>query len=598
LIEGKEQTKWRDMVLRADNGEDIRVQEECQHSQDLSSDTTTKPVWLPQPGEELCKLNGHWRILQHAVGHRWTTDDCVTAYYAVQTALEVFTNKKKSRKKLRYLDLGTGNGSVLQMTLRALLQEEFQVMAKGIEARSEAVELARRSLAFNVGPDFPVEIIHGDFRDAVQSNSEFYDYDLVTGTPPYFRVDFNVRPGGVVTSAIIREGGMPTARQSAPARCEFRGGIEAYCIAAARILAANTGRFIVCENYLNHQRVLHAAMSAKLQVLHVAKVHGKQGKQPLFCIYTMRKPAESEAQNEESRSLREETLVVRDIKGNWTAEYVHTVFRTLSIPPLDDLPKLDNDCSARGGGPSETQRNIPFQQKLWILCLFSLVFVSPLLSVQSRYPNEAVRLRGTPPATTLSLKSRNNWHLSMLFGKSDPYMSTISDELPGDHGGSKSSTEYEEATVFGTSSGKASSYDRSLLQQVEGNNRDDTEFTRNIIGAIIAVFCVAVAAGLFLGLMTLDVLDLQIIVRSSVDEDEIMYAKALLPIVKDRHRLLVTLLLMDTLAYETLPIFLDQLMSGWMAILLSTSLILVVGEILPSGMYNNTLSILNVFSSH
>lgn len=110
-------------------------------------------------------------------------------------------------------------------------------------------------------------------------------------------------------------------------------------------------------------------------------------------------------------------------------------------------------------------------------------------------------------------------------------------------------------------------------------------YTHNIVGAFVTVICIAIAAGLFLGLMTLDILDLQIIVRSSNDDDEVLYATTLLPIVKNRHRLLVTLLLMDTLAYETLPIFLDQLMSGWVAVLLSTSLIVVFGEIFPSGIF-------------
>lgn len=88
----------------------------------------------------------------------------------------------------------------------------------------------------------------------------------------------------------------------------------------------------------------------------------------------------------------------------------------------------------------------------------------------------------------------------------------------------------------------------SLLLSSSEEESSDDNVTRNIVGAIITVCCIAVAAGLFLGLMTLDVLDLQIIVRSSVDEEEIKYAKTLLPIVRDRHRLLVTLLLMDTLA--------------------------------------------------
>eukprot|EP00977_Amphora_coffeiformis_P005960 scaffold1270_cov252-Amphora_coffeaeformis.AAC.2 len=127
---------------------------------------------------------------------------------------------------------------------------------------------------------------------------------------------------------------------------------------------------------------------------------------------------------------------------------------------------------------------------------------------------------------------------------------------------------------------------RQLVEEgFDAKAENDALVTTNVIGALITVCCIAVAAGLFLGLMTLDVLDLQIIVRSSVDDDEVRYATRLLEIVKDRHRLLVTLLLMDTVAYETLPIFLDQLMSGWVAVLLSTSLIVVFGEIFPSGIF-------------
>jgi hypothetical protein len=124
---------------------------------------------------------------------------------------------------------------------------------------------------------------------------------------------------------------------------------------------------------------------------------------------------------------------------------------------------------------------------------------------------------------------------------------------------------------------------RLVEQAMDTTSENHDSITSNIVGAVLTVLAIAVAAGLFLGLMTLDILDLQIIARSSIDEDEIMYAQTLMPVIKDRHRLLVTLLLMNTLAYETLPIFLDRLMPGWIAILLSTTLILVVGEILPSG---------------
>eukprot|EP00977_Amphora_coffeiformis_P009481 scaffold2192_cov170-Amphora_coffeaeformis.AAC.15 len=325
------ESKWRDMVICADDGKDV-VMADQQDSDANENDgaTTARPDWLPRQGEEFCKLNGAWRILQRVGGHRWTTDDCVTAYIAVREAMQQFP---RDNQTLRYLDLGTGNGSVLQMVLRALLQENFGVTATGIEARKEAVGLARRSLLFNVGPDFPAEVIHGDFRDVLMDpDSDIRKCDLVTGTPPYFRVDFNVVQGGVkVKSAVIRQGGMPTARQSAPARCEFRGGIEAYCEAASRAIKLETGRFIVCENFENHGRVLQAAEGASLQILHIVQVQGRQARKPLFCVYVMKKPNSVNITTSAVEATKE-VLAVRDDDGNWTKAYAENVFARMSIP--------------------------------------------------------------------------------------------------------------------------------------------------------------------------------------------------------------------------------------------------------------------------
>lgn len=402
---GEDNLKWAERVRRADQGQDVvvdlseeekEVKDTNNMNDDLAKNKSThatqqqqqqqQPLpWLPQKGEELVKLNGGWRILQRVGGHRWTTDDCVTAYVAVREIMQQFagsasagaggaaaTTATLNHQSLlfKYLDLGTGNASVLQMVLRALLQQQQQsqlsfnhISAKGIEARREAVDLARRSLLFNVGPDFPVEIVHGDFRDVVGENNKYSRnrtrkskndddvgkqeqegyFDLVTGTPPYFRVDFNVAQERV-QSAVIRQGGMPTARQSAPARCEFRGGIEAYCQAASRVLSPR-GRFVVCENYLNHDRVGKAARDNGLELLRVVKVQGRQGRKPLFCVYVMRKiPPPSSANNKNTNTvdytessgnpppLEEEVLAVRDDNGNWTSEYAENVFEILNIP--------------------------------------------------------------------------------------------------------------------------------------------------------------------------------------------------------------------------------------------------------------------------
>ena len=70
-----------------------------------------------------------------------------------------------------------------------------------------------------------------------------------------------------------------------------------------------------------------------------------------------------------------------------------------------------------------------------------------------------------------------------------------------------------------------------------------------------------------------------------ISENERRYASNLFPVVKNRHKLLVTLLILNAMAYEALPIFLDRLVPSWAAILLSTTLVLLFGEILPSAVF-------------
>jgi tRNA1(Val) A37 N6-methylase TrmN6 len=317
---------WSKMVQRAN---DVYVDVEIPEA------SIDGPVWLPcERGAELCNLVGTWRILQRVGSHRWTTDDLVTAWAASVAYQEQHQQQQVAdlNKEVSYLDLGTGNGSVLQMVTWALLKDECHVKAIGVEARSEAVALARRSLAFNVDNDDVARILHGDFRDLRINDRQF---DLVTGTPPYFRVDFDVRSDTIgtalVSKAVINQGGMPTAKQSAPARCEFRGGIEAYCEAAERVLKPVTGRFVVCENWLNHDRVMAAAKACKLDILKQVEVMGKEEKANLFAVYVMKKKCSSDAVGTKPSTVVK-LLTVRTATGNWTDEYKELVLSSMSIP--------------------------------------------------------------------------------------------------------------------------------------------------------------------------------------------------------------------------------------------------------------------------
>ena len=65
-------------------------------------------------------------------------------------------------------------------------------------------------------------------------------------------------------------------------------------------------------------------------------------------------------------------------------------------------------------------------------------------------------------------------------------------------------------------------------------------------------------SGLTLGLLSLDMLDLEIMKKSG-DPKLKRYADKIIPLIKRKHLLLCTLLISNASAMETLPIFLDRL---------------------------------------
>src|SRR5262249_29854789 len=88
----------------------------------------------PRSREGLRYLAGEWRILQRLGGHRWSLDDLVTAWVAVDACA--------GSPPERFVDLGCGIGTVLLL----LAWRWPQVAAVGIEAQAASVALARRSI--------------------------------------------------------------------------------------------------------------------------------------------------------------------------------------------------------------------------------------------------------------------------------------------------------------------------------------------------------------------------------------------------------------------------------------------------------------------
>lgn len=87
-------------------------------------------------------------------------------------------------------------------------------------------------------------------------------------------------------------------------------------------------------------------------------------------------------------------------------------------------------------------------------------------------------------------------------------------------------------------------------------------------------------SGLTVGYLSIDDLVLELRATTGTEEEK-EYAAKVLPILANRHWLLVTLLLMNALAMESLPLFLDKVVPEFLAVLISVTLVLFFGEVIP-----------------
>jgi len=87
-------------------------------------------------------------------------------------------------------------------------------------------------------------------------------------------------------------------------------------------------------------------------------------------------------------------------------------------------------------------------------------------------------------------------------------------------------------------------------------------------------------SGLTVGYLSIDDLILELKESTGTDEEKAQAAKVL-PILHNNHWLLVTLLLMNAAAMETLPLALNNIVPEYMAVIISVTLVLIFGEIVP-----------------
>ncbi|KZT33117.1 DUF21-domain-containing protein [Sistotremastrum suecicum HHB10207 ss-3] len=117
-----------------------------------------------------------------------------------------------------------------------------------------------------------------------------------------------------------------------------------------------------------------------------------------------------------------------------------------------------------------------------------------------------------------------------------------------------------------------------LIKRAEGSK------ALNVVLALlipVLVILSGVFAGLTLGYMSLDETQLNVLSMSGSPEQK-KYAAKILPIRKNGHLLLVSLLLANMIVNETLPVISDRVLGGGVqAVVISTVLIVIFAEIIP-----------------
>ena len=261
------------------------------------------PPGASRPGdvpadESLDAISGHFRIYQLRKGHRFSTDDVLTAWYG--------TTWVPSAR--RVLDLGSGIGSVGMIAAWRLPAATFVT----IEAQDDGVRLARKSAEYNGLLD-RYDIRHGDFRDA-QLLSAGERFDLVLGSPPYFP-----RGTGI-------EGEHP---QKAACRFELRGDIRDYCAVASAHIATG-GVFACVFPEEQRARVEDAAAAAALVVVRRRAVVFREGEPPLVTLFVMMR--RDDLPPTIVTAWQEPPLVIRAADGSIHPEYA-MVKLAVGFPP-------------------------------------------------------------------------------------------------------------------------------------------------------------------------------------------------------------------------------------------------------------------------
>jgi tRNA1Val (adenine37-N6)-methyltransferase len=255
-----------------------------------------------EPDETLDAISGYFRLFQLANGHRFSTDDVLTAWYGTSWCPCART----------VLDLGSGIGAVGMIAAWRLVGAKFVT----VEAQEDSVRLARKSAVWN-GLEDRYEIRRGDFREpGILKEDE--RFDLVLGSPPYFPIGTGV------------EGDHP---QKIACRFEIRGNIADYCAAVSRHL--ERGGLFACVFPVTpdsqHERVKESAAASALSIVRWRPVVLREGEEPLLGLFAMMHSADLSAAIR-AQTWNEPPLTIRTRNGLVHPEYV-AVKLSFGFPP-------------------------------------------------------------------------------------------------------------------------------------------------------------------------------------------------------------------------------------------------------------------------
>ena len=90
-------------------------------------------------------------------------------------------------------------------------------------------------------------------------------------------------------------------------------------------------------------------------------------------------------------------------------------------------------------------------------------------------------------------------------------------------------------------------------------------------------------SGLTVGYLSVDQLTMELRENTGTPEEK-KASEVILPVLSNRHWLLCTLLLMNSFAMEALPVFLDRVFSRFTAVVISVTLLLIFGEVIPQAL--------------